>query len=117
MFKFSTRIPLALSQHTIVNNCEGYDKHYFLGGSPEFNNFGGLLKNIDNLQMHAEGSFASPKINVWGISDKDLFMQANDVFKNETKPFFAIVHTSDNHRPYMIRIGYRLLKKRPMKNW
>jgi phosphoglycerol transferase MdoB-like AlkP superfamily enzyme len=24
------------------------------------------------------------------------------VFKNESKPFFAIVQTSDNHRPYMI---------------
>ncbi|MEO8403804.1 MAG: LTA synthase family protein [Chitinophagaceae bacterium] len=102
MFRFSTRNPLALSQHTIINNFEGYDRHYFLGGNPEFNNFKGLLSNINDLQMHTEGSFHSPKINVWGISDKDLFMEANDVFKKETKPFFAIVQTSDNHRPYMI---------------
>jgi phosphoglycerol transferase MdoB-like AlkP superfamily enzyme len=39
---------------------------------------------------------------VWGISDRDLFLEANDVFRKETKPFFAIVQTSDNHRPYMI---------------
>src|SRR6185295_20075286 len=32
----------------------------------------------------------------------DLFLEANDLFKKETKPFFAIVQTSDNHRPYMI---------------
>jgi phosphoglycerol transferase MdoB-like AlkP superfamily enzyme len=102
LFKFSTRNPLAITQHTIIDNFEGYDKHYFLGGNPEFNNFKGLLKNIDGLQMHTEGSFSSPKINVWGISDKDLFLQANDVFKKEDKPFFAIVQTSDNHRPYMI---------------
>ena len=101
-FKFSTRNPLAIEQHTIINNFEGYDKHYFLGGNPEFNNFEGLLKNIDNLQMHTEKSFKLPRINVWGISDKDLFLQANDVFRKETKPFFAIVQTSDNHRPYMI---------------
>ncbi|MGH2565562.1 MAG: LTA synthase family protein, partial [Ginsengibacter sp.] len=37
-FKFSTRNPLALKQHTIVNNFDGYDKLYFLGGNPEFNN-------------------------------------------------------------------------------
>jgi phosphoglycerol transferase MdoB-like AlkP superfamily enzyme len=37
---------------------------------------------------------------VWGISDKDLFLEANDVFKKQTQPFFAIVQTSDNHRPY-----------------
>src|SRR5690606_8711882 len=65
LFKFSTRNPLAIKQHTIIDNFEGYDKHYFLGGSPEFNNFGGLLKNIDGLQMHTEGSFKSPKLNVW----------------------------------------------------
>ncbi len=102
LFKFSTRNPLASRQHTIINNFEGYNKHYFLGGNPEFNNFEGLLKNIDGLQMHTEGSFKSPKVNVWGISDKDLFLEANEVFRKEAKPFFAIVQTSDNHRPFMI---------------
>ena len=102
LFKFSTRNPLAIDQHTIINNFEDYDKHYFLGGNPEFSNFGGLLKNIDDLQMHVEGNFQSPKINVWGISDKDLFQEANKVFRRKQKPFFAIIQTSDNHRPYMI---------------
>ena len=102
LFKFSTRNPLAITQHTIIDNFEGYDKHYFLGGSSEFNNFGGLLKNIDNLQMHTEDSFASPKVNVWGISDKDLFLEANNVFKKKKRPFFSIIQTSGNHRPYMI---------------
>jgi phosphoglycerol transferase MdoB-like AlkP superfamily enzyme len=102
LFKFSTRNPLAIRQHTIIDNFEGYEKHYFLGGNPEFNNFGGLLKNINDLQMHTEGSFKAPKVNVWGISDKDLFLEANEVFKSGTKPFFAIIQTSNNHRPYMI---------------
>ena len=102
LFKFSTRNPLAIDQHTIINNFEGYDKHYFLGGNAEFNNFGGLLKNIDDLQMHTEGSFQSPRINVWGISDKDLFLEANKVFRHKDKPFFAIIQTSNNHRPFMI---------------
>jgi phosphoglycerol transferase MdoB-like AlkP superfamily enzyme len=73
-----------------------------LGGSPEFNNFEGLLKNIDGLQMHTEGSFKSPKINVWGISDKDLFLEANAMLAKETKPFFAFIQTSGNHRPYIV---------------
>ncbi len=102
LFKFSSRNPEALQQHTIIDNLEDYEKHYFLGGSPEFNNFEGLLNNIDSLQMHAEGSFKSPKINVWGISDKDLFMEANEVFRKKDKPFFAFIQTSDNHRPYTI---------------
>ena len=100
--KFSTRNPQALKQHTIINNFEGYEKLYFLGGSPGFNNFEGLLNNIDGLEMYTEGKFSSPKINVWGISDKNLFFEANNVFKQKNTPFFAIIQTADNHRPFMI---------------
>ncbi len=102
LYKFSTRNPLALQQHTIINNFEGYNKYYFLGGNPEFNNFGGLLHNIDGLEMITEGKFHSSKINVWGISDKNLFLEANGRLRSETKPFFAIIQTADNHRPFMI---------------
>ncbi len=102
LFKFSSRNPMALQQHTIIDNFSGYDKHYFLGGDPDFNNFEGLLKNIDDLQMHTGDDFKSPKINVWGISDKDLFFEANEVFKKQDKPFFAFIQTSDNHRPFMV---------------
>jgi Phosphoglycerol transferase and related proteins, alkaline phosphatase superfamily len=101
-YKFSTRNPLALQQHTIINSFEGYNKYYFLGGNPEFNNFEGLLHNIDGLEMITEGKFHSPKVNVWGISDKNLFLEANERLKNERKPFFTIIQTADNHRPFMI---------------
>lgn len=100
LFKFSSRIPEALDQHTIINDFNGYDKHYFLGGSPSFNNFEGILKNIKGLQMHTEGSFAAKPINVWGISDKDLYLEANQVFKKQTRPFFAYIQTAGNHHPY-----------------
>lgn len=102
LFKFSTRNPAAINQNTIINDFSGYSKHYFLGGNPEFNNFQGIVENIDELQIHTDETIKAPRINVWGISDKDLFLAANDVFKKETKPFFAIVQTSDNHRPYTI---------------
>ena len=102
LFKFSTRNPAAIDQNTIINDFTGYSKHYFLGGNPEFNNFQGIVGNIDDLKIHTEESIKAPRINVWGISDKDLFLAANDVFKKETNPFFAIVQTSDNHRPYTI---------------
>jgi phosphoglycerol transferase MdoB-like AlkP superfamily enzyme len=108
---FPAAIPDAVKQHTIINSFEDYDKHYFLGGDPEFSNFEGLLKNIKGLQMHTQGSFSSPEINVWGISDKDLFLEANTVFKRSTglrgerKPFFAYIQTSGNHHPYVKSIS------------
>jgi len=100
--KFSTRNPAAIKQYTIVNEFEDYDKYYFLGGSSDFNNFEGLVKNIKDVKIHQEGSFKSTPLNVWGISDKNLFLEAENVFSEQKKPFFAIVQTADNHRPFSI---------------
>src|SRR5205085_6980417 len=44
----------------------------------------------------------SPKVDVWGISDKDLFVEANAVLRKQQKPFIAVIQTADNHRPYTI---------------
>jgi phosphoglycerol transferase MdoB-like AlkP superfamily enzyme len=110
--KFSTRNPEALNQHTIINDFKGYNKYYFLGGDPGFSNFSGLLNNIEGLQMVTEGQFASKPVNVWGISDKDLFLEANQRFAKETAPFFAIVQTADNHRPFEIPKGEKEFKKK-----
>ena len=100
--KFSTRNPQSLNQYTIVNSFEGYSKMYFIGGSSDFNNFSGLIHNINDVQIFEEGKFSSPKLNVWGISDKNLFLEADQVMRQQLKPFFAIIQTSDNHRPYSI---------------
>ena len=100
--KFSSRNEQSLNQYTIINSFEGYKKFYFLGGSSEFNNYRGMVSNINDLNIYEEGNFKSPKLNVWGISDKDLFMEANQVMKTQTQPFFTIIQTSGNHRPYSI---------------
>jgi len=52
--------------------------------------------------MVTEKELHSPKMNVWGISDKNLFLEANNTFRQQYKPFFAIIQTADNHRPFMI---------------
>jgi phosphoglycerol transferase MdoB-like AlkP superfamily enzyme len=100
--KFSSRNPEAIRQHTIINNFEGYEKFYFIGGSSEFNNYKGLLQNVNDLHLYEEGDYKSAPLNVWGISDKNLFLEANSVLKQQSKPFFAIIQTADNHRPFTI---------------
>ena len=100
LFKFSSRNPKALNQYTLINSLEGYEKHYFLGGDAEFNNFEGVLRNIEGLQMHTGQRPSIPPINVWGISDKDLLQEAHSVFNNAKGPFFAYIQTSGNHRPF-----------------
>ncbi len=102
--KTSTRNPLAVKQNIIINAFKGYEKYYFLGGSASWGNIRGLLQgNIPGLHVYEEGSYASPRIDVWGISDLDLFKEANTILKAQTdKPFFAVIQTSGNHRPYTI---------------
>ena len=102
--EFSTRNPAAINQHTIINSFEDYNKFYFLGGNSDFNNFDGLIRNINGVKIYQEGSFKSKPLNVWGISDKNLFLEAENVFSQQKKPFFAIVQTADNHRPYSIPV-------------
>lgn len=101
--KTSTRNPLIVEQQTIINAFKDYEKFYFLGGSVSWGNIRGLLsKNIPNLKIYEEGSYQSPREDVWGISDLHLFEEANAVLRQQDKPFFAIIQTSGNHRPYTI---------------
>ena len=98
--KFFTRNDAAVNQRTIINDFEGYEKFYFIGGRSEFDNFRGLINNIKDVNIYEEGKYTSQKLNVWGISDKNLFLEANSVMAKQTKPFFSIIQTADNHRPY-----------------
>jgi len=111
--KTSSRNPLIVNQHTIVNAFKDHKKYYFLGGSASWANIRGLMaNNIPGLEIYEEGSYTSPRVDVWGISDLSLFEEANYVLRNVDEPFFAIIQTSGNHRPYTIpedNKGFKIL--------
>ncbi|MFS8083014.1 MAG: LTA synthase family protein [Ginsengibacter sp.] len=99
----SSRNPAYVDQHTIINDYKGYEKYYFIGGSSSWANIRGLLtNNIYGLHLMEEENFKSKPIDVWGISDKRLFLEANEVYKKQTSPFVSVIQTADNHRPYTI---------------
>ncbi|MEO8822840.1 MAG: sulfatase-like hydrolase/transferase, partial [Ginsengibacter sp.] len=99
----SSRNPAYVNEHTIINDYKGYQKFYFIGGSLSWANIRGLLtNNIDGLHLYEEQDYPVKSIDVWGISDKNLFLQANNVLKKQKAPFFAVIQTADNHRPYTI---------------
>lgn len=107
-FKTSSRNPLIVDQHLVVNALADYEKYYFIGGSASWGNIRGILEhNLTDVHMYEEGSFENEHRNdVWGISDLDLFREANRVLTEEQlalkKPFFAFIQTSGYHRPYTI---------------
>lgn len=107
-FKTSSRNPLIVDQHLVINALTDYEKYYFIGGSASWGNIRGILEhNLNNVHMYEEGHFKNEHRNdVWGISDLDLFREANRVLNEEQttekKPFFAFIQTSGYHRPYTI---------------
>ncbi len=103
MVETASRNPTLVDQHTILNDFTGYEKLYFLGGSTSWANIRGVLAaNIGGLQIFELDYFKSPRVDVWGISDKSLFLEAHEVLRAQTKPFVAVIQTAGNHRPYTI---------------
>ena len=107
-FKTSSRNPLIVDQHVVVNALRDYEKYFFIGGSASWGNIRGILEhNLTDVHMYEEGHFKNEHRNdVWGISDLDLFREANRILDEEQKakkkPFFAIIQTAGYHRPYTI---------------
>jgi phosphoglycerol transferase MdoB-like AlkP superfamily enzyme len=101
--KTASRNPAAVDQHTIINDFTGYSRQYFIGGSASWANIQGLIENnIRDVQLYEEDDYGAPKRDVWGISDKDLFLEAIRIINTKQKPFFSIIQTANNHRPYTI---------------
>lgn len=103
LYSTASRNPAAINQHSIINDFKGYKKYYFIGGSTSWANVRGVLTSaIDGIDIYEEGRLKSKVEDVWGISDKNLFLEANEELRKQTQPFFAYIQTSSNHRPYTI---------------
>src|SRR4029079_11673092 len=95
--------PMAVDQYTIINAFRGYEKYFFLGGSANWSNIRGMLAhNIDGLKIFEEGSYKAKPVDVWGVTDEEVFLAASDELSKQRKPFFALILTSGNHRPYTV---------------
>ncbi|MEO8152673.1 MAG: sulfatase-like hydrolase/transferase [Rhizobacter sp.] len=99
----ASRNPAATNQHSVINEFKGYKKFYFIGGSTSWANVRGVLTaNIDDIDIYEQARYKAPSVDVWGVSDKNVFFEANEVFRAQKQPFFAYIQTSGNHRPYSI---------------
>jgi len=99
----ATRNPLLLDQGTVLSGLDAYSKTFFLGGSANWAQIRGVLKkNFPGLKIHEEGSFRSPVVDVWGISDADLLREAGEHLRAQPAPFWSYIQTSGNHPPFTI---------------
>ncbi|MCU1759758.1 LTA synthase family protein [Pseudomonas sp. 14P_8.1_Bac3] len=101
----ATRNPLITRQHTLINSFTDYQKLYMIGGNAGWANINALIRqSIDGVRLYDESDWRSPLVDVWGISDLDLFKESDRIIRDLPKgqPFFAYLQTSGNHRPFTI---------------
>ncbi|MNU83813.1 Lipoteichoic acid synthase 2 [compost metagenome] len=101
----ATRNPLITKQHSLINAFTGYEKIYTIGGNSGWANMNALIRqSIDGVRLYEERDWKSPVVDVWGISDLDLFKETDRILQAlpKDKPFFAYVQTAGNHRPFTI---------------
>ncbi len=101
--KSASRNPMIAKRHLIMDDFKGHDKYYFLGGSANWGQIRAVFtNNVDGIKIYEEGSYKSPAMDVWGISDLDLSKEAHQIMAKSKKPFFAVIQYASFHRPYTI---------------
>lgn len=83
----------------------GYDVQFLYGGYAYFDNMKYFFENNDArvLDLNKISSSDVTFSNAWGMSDEDLFkfsLKSADEAYSQNKPFFQIVLTTSNHRPF-----------------
>lgn len=114
-FKTASRHPGIVDQRVILDQFNGYEKYYLLGGNTNWANIRAVFtNNVDGIRIYEEGYFKAPKADVWGVSDFDLITEADEIFKaahDRGQPFIAYLQTADNHEPYTTTAGKGDFKK------
>lgn len=88
-----------------VMRSRGYDTKYIYAGFGYFDNMNDFFSG-NNFDIVDRGSFSREEItfsNVWGVCDEDLFAKViSESGKSHAarKPFFSMVMTTSNHRPF-----------------
>lgn len=108
-FKTASRHPGIVDQRVIMDQFDGYEKYYLLGGNTNWANIRAVFtNNVEGIRIFEEGYFKAPKADVWGVSDFDLITESDEIFKaahDRKQPFIAYLQTADNHEPYTTTEG------------
>jgi len=84
---------------------KGYETRYIYAGYGYFDNMNAFYSG-NGFAVVDRSSFAADEItfsNIWGVCDEDLFRKViseSRASHERGKPFFSVVMTTSNHRPY-----------------
>ncbi|MFC1776427.1 LTA synthase family protein [Pseudomonadota bacterium] len=86
---------------------QDYQTSFIYGGSAHFDNMRRFFLNNGFQTVIDQKDYESPDfVATWGVSDEDLFLKAHEYFSTKgDQPFFSLVFTSSNHKPFEIPAG------------
>ena len=94
---------------TIANvlQNQGFQTSFIYGGSAHFDNMRRFFLNNGFQTVIDQKDFKDPQfVATWGVSDEDLFLKAHEYLSNMgDQPFFSLVFSSSNHKPFEIPEG------------
>jgi len=94
---------------TIANllQNQNYETSFIYGGSAHFDNMGRFFLNNGFQTVIEQDDFENPEFTAtWGVSDEDLFLKAHEhLTRKGDRPFFSLVFSSSNHKPFEIPAG------------
>jgi phosphoglycerol transferase MdoB-like AlkP superfamily enzyme len=89
---------------------KGYETEFLYGGYSYFDNMKGFFGS-NGFSIHDRSDIEKKDLtfeNAWGVCDGDLFRLAirrANINHKKAKPFFQLVMTTSNHRPYTFPEG------------
>jgi phosphoglycerol transferase MdoB-like AlkP superfamily enzyme len=90
----------------------GYHTSFLYGGYGYFDNMNAFYGS-NGFQVLDRAAITKVRYeNVWGVSDEDLFDRALEHFDDldaRKEPFFSMVMTTSNHKPFTFRPGLEAL--------
>jgi phosphoglycerol transferase MdoB-like AlkP superfamily enzyme len=95
--------------------AHGYTTDFIYGGVSNFDNMAGFFLRNGFDRVVDQDEFENPAfLGTWGVSDEDLVVKANEVFKaHGRRPFFALMLSTTNHSPFEFPEGRIELHEHP----
>ena len=92
-----------------VMRAQGYSTSFIYGGYGYFDNMNYFFGH-NGFEVRDREQIPKPVRfeNIWGVADEDLFDSAMSYFDGLAKagqPFFSIIMTTSNHKPFTFREG------------
>ncbi|MEJ1966308.1 MAG: sulfatase-like hydrolase/transferase [Gammaproteobacteria bacterium] len=92
-----------------VMRQQGYSTSFLYGGYGYFDNMNYFFGH-NGFEVRDREQIGKPVRfeNIWGVADEDLFdsaMSYYDGLAKQGKPFFSIIMTTSNHKPFTFREG------------